>query len=206
MGHSGPFDERARRNHDYRTRRDRETDLRRCGGQRRRRHLGQGRILRRRRSVDAGGHEPQIHRAAQGQGRGGCQPDAVRREPQILAGVPGHRNLRQAMGCRDQRTGARRRVRTHAVVPLSRRRRESEDPSWPSGSKGRPFPGRGRDPARAAYRAATGRDATFAEGRGRQSRKGQGVETGRRRRSRRRSHQIGEGLDQGWRQGGRALG
>ena len=39
-----------------------------------------------------------------------------------------------------------------------------------------------------------------------QSRKGQGVETGRRRRSRRRSHQIGEGLDQGWRQGGRALG
>ena len=48
-------------------------------------------------------------RAAQGQGRGRRQPDAVRREPQILAGVSRHRNLRQAVGRRDQRAGARRR-------------------------------------------------------------------------------------------------
>ena len=45
---------------------------------------------------------------AQGRGRG--QPDAVRREPQILAGVSLHRNLRQAVGGRDQRPRARRRV------------------------------------------------------------------------------------------------
>jgi len=56
---------------------------------------------------------------AKGGGRG--QSDAVRREPQILAGVPLDRNLRQAMGGGDQRACARRRVRAHAFLSLSRR-------------------------------------------------------------------------------------
>ena len=42
-------------------------------------------------------------------GRGRGQPDAVRPEPPVLAGVSQYRNLRQAVGRRDQRAGARRR-------------------------------------------------------------------------------------------------
>ena len=51
-----------------------------------------------------------IRRAAEGKGRGSRQPDAVRPEPPLLADVSQHRNLRQAVGRRDQRPGARRRV------------------------------------------------------------------------------------------------
>ena len=69
---------------------------------------------------------------------------------------------RQAVGRRDQRAGARRRVRTDAVVPLPRRRGKSEDPSRPAGSQGRAFPRRRRHPARAAHRAAAGCDAAPA--------------------------------------------
>ena len=44
------------------------------------------------------------------EGRGGGQPDPVRPEPPLLAGVPQHRNVRQAVGRRDQRPRARRRL------------------------------------------------------------------------------------------------
>ena len=70
---------------------------------------GKEALSRRRRSVDARGHEPQLCRAAEGEGRGRRQPDAVRPEPPVLAGVPLHRNLGQAVGRRDQRPRARRR-------------------------------------------------------------------------------------------------
>ena len=116
------------------------------------------------------------------------------------------RNLGQAVGRRDQRPGARRRFRTDAVVPLPRRRRKSEDPARPAGSQGRAVPRRRRHPARAAHRVAAGRDAIAAQGRGDQSRQGQGAEAGRRRGARRRHDQDRKGLDQGRRQGGRALG
>ena len=49
------------------------------------------------------------------------QPDAVRPGPPLLAGAARHRNLRQAVGGRDQRAGARRRFRGDAVLPLPRR-------------------------------------------------------------------------------------
>ena len=97
-------------------------------------------------------------------------------------------------------------VRTDAVVPLPRRRGKSEDPSRPARSQGRAVPRRRRHPARAAHRAAAGCDAIAAQGRGDQSRQGQGAEAGRCRGARRRSDQGREGLDQGRRQGGRALG
>jgi len=42
------------------------------------------------RPLDARRHEPPLRRAAQGQGRGRGQSDAVRRDPQILAGVSRH--------------------------------------------------------------------------------------------------------------------
>ena len=76
----------------------------------------------------------------------------------LLAGVPPHRDLGQAVGRRDQRAGARRRLRADAVLPLSRRRRQSEDPARPARDQGRPVPRRRRHPARAAHRAAAGCD------------------------------------------------
>ena len=140
------------------------------------------------------------------QGRGSGQPVLFDAEPTFLAGVPLDRDLRQAVGRRHQRACARRRLRTDAVVPLPRRRRKSEDPSRPARSQGRAVPRRRRHPACAAHRAAAGCDAVAAEGRGDQSRQGQGAETDRRHRSRRGPDQGGEGLDQGRRQGGCALG
>ena len=103
---------------------------------------------------------------AEGEGRGRGQPGAVRPGQRHVAGVPPHRNLGQAVGRRDQRAGARRRLRDHAVLPLSCRRRQSEDPARPARDQGRPVPGRGRHPARAAHRGAAGCDATaFARAR-----------------------------------------
>ena len=82
----------------------------RCRGEGRRHHLQQGGVLRRRRSLDARGHEPHLCEDAEGEGRGRGQPDAVRPEPPFLAGVPQHRNLGQAVGRRHQRARARRRL------------------------------------------------------------------------------------------------
>ena len=56
------------------------------------------------------GMNQQYAKLLEGEGRGRGQPDAVRPEPPLLAGVPRHRNLRQAVGGRDQRARARRRL------------------------------------------------------------------------------------------------
>ncbi len=68
------------------------------------------------------------------------------------------------------------------------------------------FPRRRRHPARAAHRSAAGRHATPLEGRGGQCRPGQGAQPDSRHRPAGRPDRGGEGLDQGRRQGGRALG
>ena len=91
-------------------------------------------------------------------------------------------------------------------LPLPRRRRQSKDPSRPAGNQGRAVSRRRRHPARAAHRVAAGCDAVAAEGRGDQSRQGQGAEPDSCHRARGRSDQGRQGLDQGRRQGGRALG
>ena len=98
-----------------------EADHGRCRREGRRHHLQQGSVLRRRRSFHARGHERRLCQDAEGEGRGSRQPDAVRPEPPLLAGAARHRNLRQAVGGRDQRARARRRFRGDAVLPLSRR-------------------------------------------------------------------------------------
>jgi len=118
VGHPGPFDERARRDLGQRTRGDRETDFCRRCREGRRHHLRQGSIVRRRRSIDARSHEPSICRYVESQRRRGRQPDAVRPEPQVLAGVSRDRDQRQAMGRRDQRACARWWLRIDAVLPL----------------------------------------------------------------------------------------
>ncbi len=168
--------------------------------------LGQGGVLRWRRSVDARGHEPPLWRSVEGEGRGRGQPDAVRREPEILAGIPRHRNLRQALGRRHQRACARRRVRADAVVPLPRRRGKPQDPARPARGQGWPVPRRWRHPARAAHRGAARCDAIVVEGRGGQSGESQDPEADRRHRAAGRSHQGCERLDQGRRQSAGPLG
>ena len=166
----------------------------------------QGRVLRRRRSFDARGHEPGIRQGLEGEGRGRGQPDAVRPEPPLLAGAARHRNLRQAVGGRDQRARARRRFRGDAVLPLPRRGGKSQDAPRPARSEGRPVPRRRRHPARAAPGAAAGCDDDPAQGRSGHGREGQGAQSDPRHRAGCRSGQGGQGLDQGRRQGGRALG
>jgi 3-hydroxyacyl-CoA dehydrogenase/enoyl-CoA hydratase/3-hydroxybutyryl-CoA epimerase len=69
-----------------------------------------------------------------------------------------------------------------------------------------PVPRRRRHPARAAHRLAAGCDAIAVEGRGGQPRQGQDAQFDSRHRSGQRIDQGGERLDQGRRQGGRALG
>jgi hypothetical protein len=69
-----------------------------------------------------------------------------------------HRDLRQAGRGRDQRSGAGRRSRTHARLPLPRRRRQPEDPARPARDQGRPVPGRRRHPAPAAPDRRAGGD------------------------------------------------
>src|SRR6266446_7003003 len=83
---------------------------------------------------------------------------------------------------------------------------KSQNAPRAAGNQGRAFSGRRRHPAGAAHCAAAGCDADAVEGRGGQSRKSKSAEADRRRRSRWRSRQGGKRLDQGRRQGGRALG
>ena len=92
-------------------------------------HLGQGGVLRRRRPVDARRHEPHLCRDAE-------EPRA-RKPPTRCCSTRAAASRwcsarietsRQAVGRRDQRAGARRRFRTDAGVPLSRRRRKSARP------------------------------------------------------------------------------
>ena len=168
---------------------------------------GKEALSRRRRSVDARGHEPPLCRAAQGQGRGRGQPDAVRPEPQVLAGVSRHRNLGQAVGRRDQRAGARRRFRTDAVAATTASPRDN-----PKTRLGLPeikvglFPGAGG--TQRVPRIVPPQDAMqlLLKGEAINLDKAKALKLIDADRARRRPDQGGQGLDQGRRQGGRALG
>jgi len=70
----------------------------------------------------------------------------------------------RAVGGCDQRPGTRGCIRADAVVPLSHRRRKSKDASGIARDQGRALPWRRWYPARAAHRAAAGRDADAVEG------------------------------------------
>ncbi len=113
---------------------------------------------------------------------------------------------RQALGRRDQRHGAWRRARALPRLPSSRRVRQCEDARRPARDQDRPVPRRGRHPARGAHDAAGRRPADAAQGRATESRPRQGDEADRRRRAAGGSDQDREGMDQGRRQGRRALG
>ncbi len=90
-------------------------------------------------------------------GRGSGKREAVRREPQAVAAVPAHRDLRQAVGRRHQRHRGRRRFRADARLPSSHRRRQRTDPARSARDQGRFVSGRRRH---AAHRAHAGRHPT----------------------------------------------
>ena len=60
----------------------------------------------------------------EGARRGGRQCNALRGEPQAVAALPAARDQRQAVGRRDQRHGARRRLRALPRLPPPHRRRQ----------------------------------------------------------------------------------
>ena len=93
-----------------------------------------------------------------------------------------------------------------ARLPPPHRLRQSEDAARPARDQGRPVSRRRRHAAHRAHAAAGRRAAISAQGRPAQARPRQGNEADRRRRAGRRSHQGGEGLDQGRRQGRRRRG
>ncbi len=187
------------------------SDDRRAGRERRRdqgrgHHLGQGHVLRRRRSHHAGNAEPHLCRADQGARRGGGEHKAVRGKPQAVAALSPHRDLRQAVCRGDQRHRARRRLRADARLPPAHRRRQRQDAARPARDQDRPVPRRRRHAAHRAHDAARRRIAIPVQGRAAPPRPRQGDEARRRGGARRRSHQDREGLDQGRRQGRRAVG
>ena len=80
----------------------------------------------------------------QGQGEEAAAKHAVRGKPQAVAALSQARNLRQAVGRRDQRHRAGRLLRARARLPSPHRRRQSEDPARPAGDQGRAVPRRRR--------------------------------------------------------------
>ena len=107
---------------------DRREDRRRRRDQGRGHHLGQGHVLRRRRSHAAGNADAHVRRARQdARARKPRSTHAVRGEPQAVAALPAARDLRQAVGRRDQRHRARRRLRAVPRLPSSHRRRQRQD-------------------------------------------------------------------------------
>ena len=140
------------------------------------------------------------------QRRGGRRRLRVRREPQAVAALSPHRDLRQALGLRAQRHRDGRRLRARARLPSAHRRRQSEDAARPARDQDRPVPRRRRHPAHRAHAAARRRAAISAQGRPAQARPRQGDEARRQCRAASRPDQGGEGLDQGRRQAGGAVG
>ncbi len=82
-------------------------------------------------------------RVGKGARRGRRRCAAVRGEPQAIAALPAHRDLRQAVGRGDQRHRARRRLRALPGLPSPRRRRKRENARRASRGQGRPLPGAG---------------------------------------------------------------
>ena len=206
LGHGRPFDERHHDGRHRGARRGCRESRGRCRHQGRGHHLGQGRLLRRRRSHHARAHGHDIRRHDPHERRGSGRGFRVRGKPQAVAALPAHRNLRQAVGLRAQRHRHGRRLRARARLPSPRRRRQPQDAARPARDQDRTVPRRRRHPARRAHDPACRRAAIFAQGRSAQGRPRQGDEADRQRRAGGRTHQGGEGLDQGRRQGRRAVG
>ena len=131
-----------------------------------------------------------------GAGRGGGEYAAVRGKPQTVAALSPHRDLRQAVGRRDQRHGARRRFRTGAGLPSPHRRRQrrGRGSACPR-SRSACFPA---PAARSASRASCRRPmrCNFCSRATSSARSRQGAEAHRCRGAAGRSHQGGQGLDQ----------
>ncbi len=130
----------------------------------------------------------------------------LRGEPQALAALSAAGNLRQAVGRGDQRHGARRRLRAVPRLPSPHRGRQSEDARRPARDQDRPVSRRRRHAARRAHDDAGRRAAVPAQGRPDQARPRQGDEARRRGGAGGRSREGGQGLDQGRRQAGEAVG
>ena len=105
---------------------------------------------------------------------------AVRGEPQAVAALPAHRDLRQAVGRRDQRHRARRRLRAVPRLPPARRRRQRQDPRRPARGQDRPVPRRRRHAAHRAHDGAGRCAAIPAQGRPAPAQPRQGDEARRR--------------------------
>ena len=103
---------------------------------------------------DAGSFEPHLRRSGGVAGRGSGECEAVRREPQAVATVPPHRDLRQAVGRGDQRHRGRRRFRADARLPSSHRRRQRANPARSARDQDRSVPGRRRHAAHRAHAGA----------------------------------------------------
>src|SRR5262249_11218841 len=71
----------------------------------------------------------------------------LRGKPTMVGAVPAHRDLRQALGGRHQRHGARRRFRTGAGLPSPHRCRQSAHARRPAGGQSRIDSGRRRHAA-----------------------------------------------------------
>ena len=155
LGHARPLDERHRSRGDRGIVEDRREGRGRRRDQGRGHHLGQGDVLRRRRSHAARhrspARSPTWPRARARRPRRRC---CSSREPQAVAALPAHRDLRQAVRRRDQRHRARRRLRALPRLPPAHRRRQRQDPPRPARDQDRPVPRRRRHPAHRAHDGA----------------------------------------------------
>ncbi len=109
--------------------------------------------------------DPHLRRDGEDAGRGGGGEPPVQREPQAVAALSAARDLRQAVGRRDQRHRARRRLRALPRLPSSHRRRQRQDPRRSARGQDRPVPRRRRYAARRAHAGARRRAAVPAQGR-----------------------------------------
>ena len=101
LGHARALDERHRSRGDRGTVGDRREGRGRRRDQGRGRHLRQGHVLRRRRPDHAGDADAHVRASwPRRKGEEAAATRAVRREPQAVAALPAHRDLRQAVGRR----------------------------------------------------------------------------------------------------------
>ena len=102
---------------------------------------------------------------AKAQGEEAAASQLFDRKPQAVADLPADRDLRQAVGRRDQRHRARRRLRTVPRLPPAHRRRQRQDPRRPARGQDRPVSRRRRHAAHRAHDAAGRCVAVPAQGR-----------------------------------------
>ena len=92
--------------------------------------------------------ESHLRRADKVARPGGGECAAVRRDPQALADLPPHRDLRQALGRGAQRHRHGRRLRARARLSSPRRFRQRQDAARPAGNQSRPVSRRRRHATR----------------------------------------------------------